>query len=56
MKVSFSYFYGERKSAVSKVYGVSTRIFPSGRRECFKVWNPDRKIMEWIKKDACQIL
>lgn len=53
MSVKYSYFYGEFKSVVSKVYATATMRFPSGLRKCYKVWNPDRKVMEWIKADMC---
>lgn len=49
-KVSFTYWYGgDWKTGVSKIYGKIYRYFPSGRKLCYKVWNNDRKHMEWVK-------
>ena len=56
MKVSFRYFYGEFKTGISKVYGEKWDSFPSGRRLCYKVWNNDRELMEWLKADACEVV
>ena len=56
MTVKFSYYYGEMKTAESKVFAVCNRRFPSGLRKCFKVLNNDRGIYEWIKADACKII
>lgn len=56
MIVSFSYFYGEHKTATSVVYDSRNCYFPSGRRKCYLVLNPDRNIKEWVKADACIVM
>lgn len=56
MKVSFTYFYGENKTGISKVYDTQIRYFPSGTCKCYKVWNNDRKHMEYVKADFCNVI
>lgn len=56
MKVKFDYYYGGFKSAVSKVYGEKVMRMPSGYRQMIKVWNNDRKMMEWIHKDSAEMV
>jgi hypothetical protein len=56
MSVKFSYFFGEFKEGISKVYDIQKRHYPSGLREVYKVWNADRQKFEWMKKEACTII
>lgn len=56
MSVKFSYFFGEFKEGISKVYDIQKRMYPSGLREVYKVWNADRQKFEWMKKEACTII
>ena len=56
MKVSFLYYYREFKTGTSKVYGEKYFFCPSGRRLHYKVWNNDRKCMEWLKADTCKVI
>ena len=43
MIVKFSYFFGEFKEGMSKVYDIQKRMYPSGLRVVYKVWNADRQ-------------
>lgn len=56
MKIKFSYFFGEFKEGISKVYAIQKKMYPSGLREVYKVWNSDRQKFEWMKKEACTVI
>lgn len=56
MTVKFTYFYGEFKEGVSKVYDIQKKLYPSGWREVYKVWVADRNAYEWMKKEACKVI
>lgn len=56
MNVKFRYYYGEPKEGISKVYDIQKKCYPSGLREVYKVWNADRQVFEWMKKEACMVI
>lgn len=56
MSVKFNYFFGEFKEGISKVYDIQKKMYPSGLREVYKVWNADRQKFEWMKKEACTVI